>query len=171
MKVRYWIMLGLAGAAVIIAASAYYYLSRPGRGDPAPDFTLEDSSGIRISLSDHRGKVCLVHFWATWCDTCKYELPSVEHLHQKFKDRGLVVLSVLEDQDDPSEALAKIREGMPISFPILLDADGYAAQTYMAYGVPESFIIDKDGVILERLTGGIDWDALPFVSYFDRLLK
>lgn len=170
MKKRYWIAFGIAGI-IIIVMSAYHFWQRPTRGDIAPPFTLRDLSGKSISLADYRENFILLHFWNTRCDVCRYELAAVEHLNQKFKDRGLVILSVLVDEEKTKDLESTIDSMAHVTFPVLLDSDGVVADVYQVYGVPESFIIGRDGIILERLTGGIDWDALPHIVYFDRLLK
>ncbi len=170
MKLRYLLVIVIAGSIVVLM-SAIFFNTGPGKGDPAPNFHLQDASGKNISLNQLEGEVVLLHFWATWCDLCLYELVSVEHLHKEFKQKGLNVISVLEDADSLPNLKVKIKQFSNISFPVLFDPDGQAARKYGVYGVPESFIISKKGIVLERLQGGVDWDALPYIVYFDKLLQ
>ncbi|PIU58250.1 MAG: TlpA family protein disulfide reductase [Deltaproteobacteria bacterium CG07_land_8_20_14_0_80_38_7] len=170
MKKRYLIAILIAGVILTIM-SAVFFGKKLDKGDIAPAFELSAVDGKIFKLDEYRGKIVLVHFWATWCDICRYELPLIAHISKEFKDKGLVVLSVLEDDTD-AQNVKRFLEFFPsVDFPILLDRKGIVADAYTVYGVPESFLIDKDGVVLKRLSGGIDWDALPYITYFDRILK
>jgi peroxiredoxin len=160
------IFILIAGIAFIVM-SAIHYFKRPSKGDIAPPFSLEEISGQSISLEEYRGKFVLLHFWATWCGTCRYELPAIENLNEKFKDSGLVVVSVLADD----KAVPGLKQIFKITFPVLLDPEGAVADKYMVYGVPESFIIDPEGIIVSRLSGKVNWDSRLRSGYFDRLLK
>jgi len=159
------IFIVIAGIAFIVM-SAIHYFERPSKGDAAPVFSLAVSSGENVSLADYRGKVVLLHFWATWCNTCRYELPAIEELNRRFAGRGLNIISILVDENDVSHA----KEFFKITFPVLEDPEGAVADQYMVYGVPESFIIGPDGVILARFNGAVNWDSGSKTAYFDRLL-
>jgi len=163
MRARYWIAILIAG--ILIGMSAYYYLTRLGQGDPAPAFNLPDISGTEYGLEQYRGKLVLLHFWASWCDTCASEMPLLQKTYEGLKDRGLVVLAVLEDKPPAGEALQAFTLHTPLSFPVLLDESAEVARRYGSYGVPETFVIDPDGIILERWTGPVEWTNPRVVAY------
>lgn len=169
MKKRYWILLTIAGI-VIIAMSAYHYIKLPKRGDLAPSFSLKETSGKIVSLDEYRGKIVLLHFWASWCNVCRYELPAVERLYNQFKDKGLVVLSILEEEDLSLNDAVRLKKTFALTLPVLLDDNAEVADKYMSYGVPESFIIGRDGVILERIPGAVNWNDAAKTAYFNKLL-
>lgn len=155
MKVRYWIAILIAG--ILIGMSAYYYVTRLGTGDIAPNFELPDGTGKVHTLGDYQGDVVLVHFWATWCDTCLREIPQLEKTYQGLKDGGLKVIGILEDKP--------VNLSIPLSFPVLLDEYGKVARLYGSYGVPETFVISRDGIIEERWTGPVEWSNPRVVAY------
>jgi len=125
-------------------------------GQTAPDFSTLNIKGEKVSLSQYRGKVVILNFWASWCPPCKEEMPSMELLHQKFKDQGLVMLAV-NVEENGQEAVTQFLQKNPYSFPILLDEDATIQNTYGVFRFPETFIIDKNGVIIEKIIGGRDW--------------
>lgn len=136
----------------------------------APDFTLKNVAGEPVSLSDYRGQVVLLNFWATWCPPCKAEMPSMETLYRMLKDEGLVFLAVNAEPNGP-EVVPAFLEKNPHSFPILLDDKGVVQKLYGVYKFPETFIIRRDGTIDDRVIGAIDWAHPEAVDYFKTLLK
>lgn len=125
-------------------------------GSIAPDFTLENMRGEQVSLSQLRGKVVIVNFWATWCPPCKAEMPSMEALHQTFKDDDLVLLAINVEKEG-RKAVARFLQESPYSFPILLDTDSSVQNLYGVFQYPESFIIDRNGVIVKKVIGAVHW--------------
>ena len=125
-------------------------------GTPAPDFILTDMQGQKVTLSQFRGKVVVLNFWATWCPPCKDEMPSMEQLYRDYRDNGLVMLAV-NVEGNGKEAVEKFLRTTPHSFPILLDSENVAQNTYGVFRFPESFIIDRNGVVVEKIIGGRDW--------------
>ena len=125
-------------------------------GNVAPDFTLTDMQGQQVSLSQFRGKVVIINFWATWCPPCREEMPSMERLYRDYQDKGLVMLAVNVDENG-QQAVAKFLQRTPHSFPILIDSKNVAQNTYGVFRFPESFIIDRNGVVVEKIIGGRDW--------------
>ncbi|MEA3361834.1 MAG: TlpA disulfide reductase family protein [Thermodesulfobacteriota bacterium] len=125
-------------------------------GNVAPDFTLTDMQGQQVSLSQFRGKVVVLNFWATWCPPCREEMPSMEQLYRDFKDKGLVMLAVNVDENG-KKAVSQFLQKTPHSFPILLDSENIAQNAYGVFRFPESFIIDRNGVVVEKIIGGRDW--------------
>jgi len=123
--------------------------ARPGSntlqpGAEAPDFELRNLDGDEIRLSDYRGQIVLLNFWATWCGPCREELPHVQALHEEYGDRGLVVIAVSTDGTRSPVSRFVSREGY--SFAVLM-ADGAVQQEYGVGGIPVTFFIDREGVI------------------------
>ncbi|MET0066039.1 MAG: TlpA disulfide reductase family protein [Candidatus Thiodiazotropha sp.] len=112
-------------------------------GEPAPNFTLKSRSGENIKLSELRGNVVMVNFWASWCGPCRQEMPLLEQLYDRYKDMGFTLLGVNVDED-PSAA-DKILKEIPVSFPILLDTRNQVSQSYEVKAMPSTFMIDRDG--------------------------
>ncbi len=126
-------------------------------GKMASDFTLTDLNGQQISLASLRGKVVFLNFWATWCEPCRVEMPSMERLHKAFAGRpDFVMLAISQDAKGKEVVLPYIRKH-GYDFEVLLDPDGKVAQAYDVSGVPETFIIDRDGRIVAHHLGAFDW--------------
>ncbi len=121
-------------------------------GGPAPDFTLNDLEGHPVSLSDYRGKVVLLNFWATWCEPCKKEMPEMQAAYERYKDRGFVILAV--NFGDRLEEADKFVKHMGLTFPVLLDRKVKVAARYGVVSLPVSFFIDPKGIIRQRVFGG-----------------
>lgn len=126
-------------------------------GLDAPAFELKDTDGRTWRLSDLKGKVVLLNFWASWCDSCKEENPSIQNLinAEKGNDK-LVFISVLF-KDDPAKAMEYIKAN-GFNFPVLID-DKKISQEYGITGVPETFVINKNGIIKEKVVGPVRWDS------------
>ncbi len=122
---------------------------------PAPDFTLPNFGGDKVSLKDFRGKLLLLNFWASWCVPCREEMPAMERLYQKYRDRGFVILGV-NIKDDKKSAVSFVRE-LKITFPIAFDPAGEAGLLYGAWGLPTTYLIDTKGIALARSWGPADW--------------
>lgn len=136
----------------------------------APDFSLPDLDGRMISLSSFKGKVVIVNIWATWCPPCVAETPSLDKLYKTFKDEGLELLAVSVDEGG-KRVVEKFMKKKNLSFPVLLDPDSRVAGLYRTTGVPESFIIKKDGTLDNKIEGAIDWTSPKRIEYFQKLLK
>jgi peroxiredoxin len=122
----------------------------------APDFTLKTVDGASVSLSDYKGKVVLLNFWATWCPPCVRETPRLVRVAEKYKDQGLVVLGVNTTyQDEPAKVEQFVRN-QRISYPVLLDPEGVAGEKYPARLMPTSYLIDTDGKIVHTKVGEVD---------------
>jgi peroxiredoxin/outer membrane lipoprotein-sorting protein len=119
-------------------------------GQPAPEFSLQSLDGKIYNLSDLKGKVVLIDFWATWCGPCREELPSIEKLHKEFSDKGLVVLGI---NDEDKEKVQQFVNQQKLTFPTLLDSGGAVARTYKVNAIPRVILIDKDGKIVKDITG------------------
>ncbi|MFH1218003.1 MAG: TlpA disulfide reductase family protein [Pseudomonadota bacterium] len=166
MKLSTKFLLHLFMPAMIIAAFMLVGCSREQKQDapaiaavdqPAPDFSLKDIQGKTWNLADLRGKVVFVNFWATWCPPCQEELPSMEGLHRGMPASSFQMLTILNnDRADFAQNLA-LKRGY--TFPILLDPESKVASAYGITGVPETFIIDPQGVLREKHIGPRDWNS------------
>ncbi len=161
-------------AIAVALAAVFALLSAPdtpdplGRGARAPDFSLPRLGGGEVALGGLRGQVVLVNFWATWCKPCEDEMPAMETLYQELRDEGLELLAVSVD-DDPG-VVEEFAERLGISFPLLLDPDKEVAQAYQTFRFPETFLVDGEGVVVERYIGPKEWDAPAYVARIRRLL-
>lgn len=159
---RLTLLAGLAMAAVFVAALVVRILPQialVGVGSSAPEFRAVDlQTGRPARLADYRGKVLLVNIWATWCQPCRVEMPAMERLWGRFKGTDFRILAVSVDTDDSSAVSAFARD-LGLTFDILHDKSGKIQQDYQTTGVPESFIIDRHGVIVKKAIGAIEWDA------------
>lgn len=139
-------------------------------GTEAPNFTLTDMQGEEVSLSQYRGKVVILNFWATWCPPCREEMPSMEELYQRTRDQGLVMLAV-NVEENGRQAVRRFLDKTPYSFPILLDSERSVQSAYGVFRFPESFIIDRNGVVVEKIIGARDWLKGPTYRTIDFLLN
>lgn len=126
-------------------------------GNPAPDFALRDTKGKSWKLSELRGKVVFVNFWATWCPPCRSEMPSMQELSQSAAPEAFQMLAILSN--DQAEVAERFAASIGFTAPILLDPENRAAKAYGITGVPETFIVDKTGVLREIIIGPINWDS------------
>ena len=131
-------------------------LTAVGEHLPAPDFTLTTLSGTSLSLADLRGKVVLLNFWATWCGPCRKEMPAIEALYQRYKDRGLEVLAISLDKLSTAVVEAFVKE-MGVTYRVALDPAWATARTYAVRAVPATFLIDRAGNVVLRELGERDW--------------
>ncbi len=125
----------------------------PTVGMQAEDFHLTDLDGKSQSLSQYRGKIVLVNFWATWCKPCTTEMPAMQTTYDKLRDKGFVVLAINELEDD-----AKVREHIKQyghTFPVLMDRDNKVANQFGVFGLPVSVFIDQEGRVQEYIKGGL----------------
>lgn len=140
-------------------------------GKVAPNFTLPDLSDTSVQLSDYRGKVVFLNFWATWCQPCREEMPSMETLYGKFKEDGLVILAVSTDRVTTKDNIPPFVKSMNLTFPVLVDSWGQTDKRYKLMGVPETYIIDQQGVLQEKVIGPRDWTRMDNLEILLKLLK
>jgi len=143
--------------AVIERAMKELDLIRPARERLADDFTLKTPAGATVKLSELRGKVVLVNFWATWCPPCKEEMPAMQRLHERYGKDAFVLLAVSVDAD-PRVVRPYIAEHR-FTFPVGLDSKMEVANTYGVRALPASFIVDRDGMIAAMAIGPRPWDG------------
>lgn len=149
-------------ALLAALTSAFHFLSPApegvGLGAAAPAFRLAGINGRSESLSDHRGKVVLLDFWATWCDTCRSELPMLKALHAKYPGKDFQLLAPSVDEGNPRE-VASFAEANALPYPVLI-ADFAVIRRYRVSGLPAKFLIGRDGGIAARYIGPSDADRL-----------
>jgi peroxiredoxin len=161
----------LAIVGAIIAGRALIEDVRPVRpGSTAPDFTAVNvANGDTVTLLDYDGDVMLLNLWATWCAPCEVEMPSMQRLHDLLGPSGLKIVAVSVDTQE-SALVARWAEERGLTFDVLHDRNGAIMTDYQATGWPESFIIDRDGVIVRKIWGPAEWDDQAEVDVFRRLL-
>lgn len=146
----------------------------------APDFTLKYLNGKLARLSEQRGKVVLVHFWASWCTTCVYELGTLENLYSFMRGKDFEILAIAIDDKWP--AIQKLQDEKRFSIPLLFDETGKIREAYRVRGIPQTFIINKNGEMIEflepetgklvtRTSGPQRWDQESVASYFTKLVE
>lgn len=159
-------------AFVVIAAIAgggylFYQSSKAPplkEGDQAPGFTLPLMGGGEASLADYRGKVVVLNVWATWCGPCREEMPSMQRLYQSLKGQPFEMLAVSIDTRGAQDVDPFVKK-LNLTFPILYDTDKKVPSLYQTTAVPESFIIDKNGVVAKRIIGPLDWTNAQTEEY------
>lgn len=130
----------------------------PQVGRAAPDFLLETADGGMERLSDHQGHAVLVNFWASWCKECREEMPELVKAFSLYRDQGFVILGV--DVQESDSTVRRFAEEFGMEFPIPMDRDGEVARAYRTTGVPETFFIDRTGVIRVKFMGPLEWEDL-----------
>ena len=139
-------------------------------GSQAPDFTLKTLDGQEVSLSSLKGKVVLLNFWATWCPPCREEVPSMVKLNAAMENKPFRMLAVSIDEGGKKAVEAYFRESGN-ALPTLLDPDRAVGKIYGITGVPETFIIDMQGVMRKKVIGPMDWSNPEVIGYLDGLAK
>lgn len=165
--------------AVVLGAKLRPQLNILEVGSKAPAFVATDlRTNKPATLDDYRGKVVLVNIWATWCPPCRAEMPSMERLHKQLAGTDFRIAAVSVDGDvfypdkeqtTPGQVLA-FADGLGLTFDILHDPSGEIRRAYDIYGVPESFVVDRNGVIVKRVIGAADWEAPVNVALIRTLL-
>jgi cytochrome c biogenesis protein CcmG, thiol:disulfide interchange protein DsbE len=148
-----WLPL-LAGLVLAAACDGVPGTIEPGR--PVPAFQAPAVGGDAVSLAALRGEVVLLNVWATWCYPCRREMPSFEALHREFEDEGLRVVAVSIDARGARGEIEAFLEEYGISFTVLHDGDQDITRAFRTLGVPETFLIDREGRLVKRWTGRID---------------
>lgn len=161
----------LVCSLMLLNVSADDRLTLPRLAEPfrATDFTTVDESGGSHRLSDYRGKLVLLNFWASWCPPCRDEMPSMESLWQQVKDKPVVILAVNVGED--ADTIFEFTGNYPVSFPLLLDRDGAIVESYPVRGLPTTYIISPRGLITHRVVGSREWDEARLVQGLLQLLE
>ena len=163
-------LIGVLGFMVFLSGAGAGEL-KPYRGEVQPrPLVLSDLAGKPRNLTEFRGQVVLLHFWATWCPTCRAEMPSMWRLKQKFAGKPLAIIAVNLGE---SEEMVNVfmPERMRQDFTILLDKEGRAAAAWRAFAVPTSYVIDARQSIRYVVVGDVEWDSPRMTAVIDRLIS
>ena len=138
-------------------------------GKPAPDFVLQDVSGDTWKLSSLKGKAVFINFWASWCKPCRDEMPSMEALNKAMAGQPFQMLAIVFNDDiDTANRFAR---GLGVTFPVLVNPEPELTEAYMITGVPETFLIDVDGILRHRFIGPYNWDTPEMRTLVQELLN
>jgi cytochrome c biogenesis protein CcmG, thiol:disulfide interchange protein DsbE len=152
---------------VVALAAGCYHGSRPRHiGETAPDFSVQDSER-KIELSQFRGQVLVLNFWATWCPPCNEELPSLMSMQERTRARGVVVLGISIDVD--GDAYHRFLKQHGVNFLTVRDPEEKISAMYGTHGWPETFIIDRQGVLRRKVVGPINWNSPEVMEFLSRL--
>jgi len=161
---KQWILVGIVVAGLVAGATALTWYGPDIKlvevGARAPDFRAIDlATGDSVSFREnYEGAVTLVNIWATWCLPCRVEMPGMDSVYQSLAPRGFKIAAVSIDEGNP-EDVRSFAQDLGLSFDLLQDRSGSVQQIYQTTGVPESFLINKDGVIVKRLIGEHAWNS------------
>lgn len=166
---RQWVVVGglVAAAAAALGIAAWTmgdHLKAVEPGTKAPDFHAIQITAVKgpplvRTLADYRGKVVLLNIWATWCNPCRAEMPSIQRLDDDMGAKGLKIVAVSIDNPGMEDEIRAFGKEFGLKFEILYDAPGNIRTDYQTTGAPETFVIGKDGVIRKRVIGAADWNA------------
>ena len=163
-------VLAAFGGLLAVGAAVTSGRGLVGPGDPAPTFRVVNvRNGAVATLGDYRGEVVLLNIWATWCKPCESEMPSMQRLYEQLGRDGLRIVAISIDTDAPEKVLAWVN-ARGLTFDVLQDRSGRIQNVYQTTGVPESFAIDRDGVIVKKQIGAWEWDQPAALAFFRRLL-
>lgn len=172
---KQWVVVLVVLAGLLIGGTALVFYGPEVQpvavGKLAPDYqAMSLQSGDSIGVRSHyRGHVTLVNIWATWCVPCRVEMPSMQRLYDSLSSRGFRIAAVSIDQEGP-EVVRQFVADLKLSFDIYQDRSGGIQQAYQTTGVPETFLLDSDGVIMKRVIGAHDWDSSADFALIRRLL-
>ena len=138
-------------------------------GDEAPDFSLMSDQGQTIQLRDFRGKLVVLNFWATWCPPCIEELPSLNRFHQRFASRGVVVLGVSVDENP--RAYQDFLRKAGVQFLTVRDPDRKVSHLYGTFKYPETYLIDRQGKVVQKVVSNADWMDPQMLDYVEQHLR
>ena len=161
----------IAMAFLVVSACTREEAPRPVPGNKAPQFALKDTTGTSVLLSAFSGKVVLLDFWATWCGPCKESIPEMAELHQRYAERGFVILGISMDEGTgAAERVQEYAERSGIPYRLLLD-DGKVSKTYRVRTVPATFLLDQEQVIVESFPGYVPGLGGKLAERIEKLLE
>jgi cytochrome c biogenesis protein CcmG/thiol:disulfide interchange protein DsbE len=159
--------LPLAAVLALALLVGCYSGSRPPRiGTPAPDFTVQDSER-KVTLSQYRGQIVVLNFWATWCPPCVEETPSLVQMSERLKDKGVTVMGVSVDVD--GDAYHRFIQQHKVDYLTIRDVDQKANNLYGTFKFPETYIIDRNGVLRRKFIGPVDWNSREITEFLSRM--
>ncbi|MGA8509592.1 MAG: TlpA disulfide reductase family protein [Candidatus Sulfotelmatobacter sp.] len=161
-----WLLLRLRLSLLLLLPGCYSG-SRPSRiGSIAPDFTVQDSDR-KVNLRQFRGNVVILNFWATWCPPCVEELPSMISMQGRMRERGVTVLAVSIDVD--AAMYHRFIKEHGVNLLTVRDPEQKSSSLYGTFGWPETYIIDRNGVIRRKLVGPVDWNSAEITEFLSKL--
>lgn len=172
---KQWLLvLAIIGGLVIGGAALVWYgpeVTAIAVGRPAPDYrTVDLATGDSVGLrAKYRGHVTLVNIWATWCVPCRVEMPAMQRLYDSLSPQGFRIAAVSIDQEGPG-VVREFMTDLGLTFDILHDRSGAIQQAYQTTGVPESFLLDTNGILMKRVIGAHDWASPVNRALIRRLL-
>ena len=170
-KTLIFLILIFLGSAVAFFIVRHQYTPSTARvGLPAPNIELTDSYNNKLKLSELKGSVVFVNFWATWCPPCIDEMPSIERLSRNLAGNSKFKMVTILYNDDMNKVLGYMKE-MNYTFPVYLDSEGDAAEKFGITGVPETFIIDKNGILRNKVVGPSEWDSPYVIEELSKLMN
>jgi cytochrome c biogenesis protein CcmG/thiol:disulfide interchange protein DsbE len=171
---KQWVVTGIVLAGLVLGGAAITWVAPDSRVEinrPAPSFqavnlATRDSS----SLEDYRGSVTLVNIWATWCLPCRDEMPSMQKLYDSLGSQGFRIAAISIDEGNSEDVMAFARK-FDLTFDILHDRSGAVERLFQTTGVPESFLLDRRGILVKRVIGAHDWSSSANIGVVERLLQ
>ena len=161
------------GKDMILVKNIDYFsvlgISKPKSEFDAVDFSTESLDGQKVALSDFRGKVVFLNFWATWCDPCKAEVKDIDTLWDTLKDEDFALMAV--DLREDKRKIKSVMKQRGIDFPVYLDPRGKIASSYRIGGIPTTFIINPDGKVVGRAVGPRDWGSKESIEFMRSLMN
>ncbi len=137
---------------------------------PAPEISVVSLDNQQLTLAALKGKVVLLNFWATWCPPCREEIPSMIKLNSFMTGKPFKMVCVSVDEGG-KKAIQDFFKNSGYSLPAYIDPSGQSSKAYGITGVPETFVIDKNGIIVKKVIGGLDWNSPEVISYIEGLMK
>ncbi|MCB1869272.1 MAG: TlpA family protein disulfide reductase [Gammaproteobacteria bacterium] len=154
---------------LLLVFSPFSEAQQAGRGltkladtPQAPEFVLRDLDGNQHRLSDYRGQVVIINFWATWCPPCREEMPSMQRAWESLKNDGIHMLAINVGEDE--DTIFQFTANYPVDFPLLMDSDSGVINQWPVRGLPTTFVVDPKGRISYRAIGGREWDDPALLS-------
>jgi cytochrome c biogenesis protein CcmG/thiol:disulfide interchange protein DsbE len=171
---KQWTLVGVVAAGLVLGGAALTWVA-PDSGveinHRAPNFhAINLATRDSTSLEDYRGSVTLVNIWATWCLPCRDEMPSMQALYDSLALRGFRIAAISIDEGSPEDVTA-FAEKFGLTFDILHDRSGQVERLYQTTGVPESFLLDRRGILVKRVIGAHDWSSPANIGAVERLLE
>jgi peroxiredoxin len=165
MRQQWGIVLGVVlllavalGAGVYFLGDELFPVAVGSKAPPLHGVTLDGTKRVK-TLADYKGKVVLLNVWATWCEPCRVEMPSIEKLHREFGDRGLAVVAVSVDDAGTESHIVDFTKELKLTFEVLHDPEQITGRNYQVTGYPETFVIARDGTIRKKKIAAEDWSS------------
>ena len=155
---------------VLLLVSCQSRQTEVSEGLQAPALEIRDTvTGQKVDIAQYKGRVLFVNFWATWCPPCREEVPSIEALHRELTgDRRFALITILyKDTEKPAYDYMKANG---YTFPVFADHDGTTSSRYKVTGVPETYLVDKKGILRKKIIGALDWNAADARAFINALL-